>query len=116
MRGFGSRRWLRYLRCACVVRGHCGPEQSSPSPTCRQRCAPSLDSLRTKENQANAFPMSSPPSVPNSYWGSDTFRKDSVGCSSSLKAPDRPRYEAAGPAPGNVLWCSDGCRYSALTH
>ena len=55
--------------------------------------------------------MSSPPSVPNSYWGSDTFRKDSVGWSSSLKAPDRPRYEAAGPAPGNVLWCSDGWRY-----
>ena len=54
--------------------------------------------------------MSSPPSVPNSYWGSDTFRKDSVGWSSSLNAPDRPRYEAAGPAPGNVLWCSDGCR------
>ena len=43
--------------------------------------------------------MSSPPSVPNSYWGSDTFRKDSVGWSSSLNAPDRPRYEAAGPAP-----------------
>jgi hypothetical protein len=38
--------------------------------------------------------MSSPPSVPNSYCGSDTFRKDSVGWSSSLKAPDRPRYEA----------------------
>ena len=38
--------------------------------------------------------MSSPPSVPNSYWGSETFRKDSVGWSSSLKAPDRPRYEA----------------------
>ena len=33
------------------------------------------------ENQANAFPMSSPPSVPNSYWGSDTLRKDSVGWS-----------------------------------
>ena len=42
--------------------------------------------------------MSSPPSVPNSYCGSETFRKDSVGCSSSEKAPDRPRYEAAGPA------------------
>ena len=39
--------------------------------------------------------MSSPPSVPNSYCGSDTFRKDSVGWSSSLNAPDRPRYDAA---------------------
>ena len=82
-----------------------GPEQSKP-PRRRRRAV-----RFNLENQANAFPMSSPPSVPNSYWGSDTFRKDSVGWSSSLKAPDRPRYEAAGPAPGNVLWCSDGWRY-----
>ena len=45
--------------------------------------------------------MSSPPSVPNSYWGSDTFRKDSVGWSSSLNAPDRPR--SGGPRAGKRL-------------
>ena len=68
-----------------------GPEQSKP-PRRRRRAV-----RFNLENQANAFPMSSPPSVPNSYWGSDTFRKDSVGWSSSLNAPDRPRYDAAGP-------------------
>ena len=52
--------------------------------------------------------MSSPPSVPNSYWGSDTFDP----WAGALKAPDRQRVVAAVRAPlANVLWCSDGWRY-----